>query len=359
MKKIMLTFSLLFCLSNILAQYKVYNQPLGIDVYNFPLKYMELEYIHSHTAFQSNNVMTIRKLKIKEVKSTTKSSGSSKNTQEHTKRYNQYGYIDYISSLKRYQKFNYINDTLLNEIIEVNKKDTSKIILRYEVNIPVNVKKFIKGKLVEEKRVELKNENRISMKIFKRNKFIPVTEMRYFYDSLTNKLIRTEYYKKNKLKTVWNYDCNQQGTIVDKKVESHTSCRWEEPLPNGQYVKINRYINKDGEILAKSYFTKDSIWFKSESFKNDTILINKSEQISDAYINSNRSKKDKLTNLYISLNDKEDLVRSKVNIYYSRNKANVWFNEYEYDKKGMIKKASSYWNGKVSNQSTYTISYFE
>jgi hypothetical protein len=301
----------------------------------------------------------VRDKKIKEITSTIIGTRKGTKNQYSTTTFNKFGFVTRKASEKLTQIYYYKNDTLLTKIDEVFKGDSSSLIIDYEGKIPVCFTKNVKGEKIEVKKLIYTNQLLVSEQIFLKKFNKPYNELKHFYDSITGKRIRTEYYKKDKLFKVWSYECSQEGKVVSNKVENNSYCKWNEPLANGGYLICSRVINNKKEQLNKMYFTKDSTWYKTERFQNDSILIGKSLKIGNIIENRNFTLKGKPTSSYVSISDTNDMERISIHTFFRTFGRTLYQRDFEYNNVGLVKRSSFSYNGKVESNTEYTITYFE
>lgn len=291
-------------------------------------------------------------------------------------------------------KINYFNDSLINQV--VTKKyngDTITYNYFYET---------IEGKLYYKGYETSKNQKIVRSKLITRNKAGKTTsnlqrfghklkhssETKSYY-SEDNQLVKTEYYYDNKLKSVYNYDCNAEGKKVeDKKIKTSDVCKWTEERRDGSYINYSRSTNEKKNYLSVSLYDKDSAFVYWKKYLNDSILVESRNYYHDTRIEVYRrfNDKQKLKNSYkyiydenrnvleyeyINYRRKHTYVQTKINSYNSDNllETNTRYGNhkkpytttYSYNSKGLIVKAIQKHGVKkptVSNL-TYEYTFFE
>ena len=117
----------------------------------------------------------------------------------------------------------------------------------------------------------------INEKIFYRNTSIPTYEWHYTYDE-NGRLKRNEFFKKGKLRSVWDYTCDREGKEVSKsKVDEKNICVITEHNNDGSYVKIVRTTDDKGRVVKnRSTYNSDSLLIARE-------IINRKGKIRHKY----------------------------------------------------------------------------
>ena len=93
--------------------------------------------------------------------------------------------------------------------------------------------------------------------------------MRYNYDG--NKVVNQRYTKNNKIVREWDFRCKPEGETEESKVKS-TVCEFSKENADGSYVKFERH-ERDGKLfLVKEFYTSDDALYKSQGYKNESML---------------------------------------------------------------------------------------
>lgn len=73
----------------------------------------------------------------------------------------------------------------------------------------------------------------------------------YSYDE-NGKPSITKYFKKNKLKYTWHYDCKAAGEL-EKSKDTSTVCTWDELDNNGNPISYKQTTNEKGQVIKAKY----------------------------------------------------------------------------------------------------------
>jgi hypothetical protein len=183
--------------------------------------------------------------------------------------------------------------------------------------------------------------------------------MKYYFDN-NNQLTKSERYVNGKLKNIWNYDCKPEGEIIKKKkIEEKSVCKWNENSSNGSYIIYNRTTDKEKTYLHKSYFTKDSVFYKSEQFLNDTIKVYEYEKNDFYTISKTFNKKGDLRYENIQLYTESKLLKSNYYTNYKRRKSTISERNYLYNNLNLISTSQYFFNKKMKYQTKFQYSFFE
>ncbi len=166
-----------------------------------------------------------------------------------------------------------------------------------------------------------------------------VTESRYYLDgsSQPSKVWKYEYYadgskktskmyKKGKLKSVWNYECKEEGEQARKHQDTVMVCKNESVDADGNRTVTTRRYNEKG-LPVKDVFV----------YSKDNKIIQTN------YYNT----KDELYYQFISSNDR----KKSVYRYFKKNKLYMYEEIYYNDKEQMLESAF-YYNDKLTRKTT-------
>ena len=354
MKKTILFLTLLTLKTTIFSQY--YQFQMNYSMYSIS---NNLEYGNS---VEDKKVIQYRiDHKIKERKSidVLKKGKIDKNPAIET--YNQAGRIISVKSKNYHFTTTYLNDTIVTQSRSIYKKDTTENIYEYDKwNKLKGYKSFRNGKIISELIITKNEAGIVTNRLNKFGKNLKhSSEMKYYLDA-DNKLTKSERYVNGKLKNVWNYDCKPEGEIVpNKKIDEKSVCKWNENSSNGSYIIYNRTTDKEKTYLHKSYFTKDSVFYKSEQFLNDTIKVYESEKNDFKSIYKTFSEKGKLRFETIQLYNEMKLLTSNYNIRYTLRKSIVSERNYSYNNQNLIATSNFFHNRKMNSQSKFEYTFFE
>lgn len=87
-------------------------------------------------------------------------------------------------------------------------------------------------------------------------------------------LIKNSYFKTDKLKKSWNYECKPEGALeASNKTEIVSSkCEYREESSDGSFTIYGRTLYQGIPYLTESKFTKDSVVYESNNYVRDSIL---------------------------------------------------------------------------------------
>lgn len=251
-------------------------------------------------------------------------------------------------SFKYEYKAEYLNDTLLTYTFRKTKNKIIESKMTYENGMLKTKEKFYQGK----KKFSQVNTYSTSKKILKSDVIDRKGKnrvMTYEYNTEGN-LIKTTFSINGKVKNVWNYDCKPQGQqIKPQKEESLSSrCEYREESNDGSYIIFTRTITKETPYLNEQKFTKDSILFESNYYRNDSILIHNWKK-DDSWEISTNYRKGKITYQYHNkYNNERKVVEYK---WSNRNKCKYQYKNI-YDKNGNLVERISFDNPRKLNPSS-------
>ncbi|MBI1837464.1 MAG: hypothetical protein HYR91_09395 [Flavobacteriia bacterium] len=299
--------------------------------------------------------------KIKEQKITfiNKKGKGSKN--QVLEKYNKMGRVIYQKS-KYYQVENqYLYDTLTIQSKQIIKNDTTLITYEYDQWNKLKISKTYKNGQIQNELLITKNSSGIITNRLNKygKKLKHSSEMKYYLDT-ENKLIKSERYLDNELKNVWNYECKPEGELVKNKNFTEKSiCKWNETSSDGGYIIFYRTTEYDRTYLNKSYYTKDSIYYKSEKFQNDTLLIQSYELNDFSKISKRYNLKNQKTSETIEILNKNKQTSSYYSIRYFKKKVHISEQIHTYNAQNLLISDIHYYNTKKNFESHYEYSYFE
>jgi hypothetical protein len=97
-----------------------------------------------------------------------------------------------------------------------------------------------------------------------------------YYEGASKKSI--VYNEKGKFKYEWNYDCKEEGELVNIKSKDKTTiCIKEEVDASGNTIMWNREFNEDGKLIkTKEVRSPDKLLVSKEIFNQEDRLLSKS-----------------------------------------------------------------------------------
>ncbi len=110
--------------------------------------------------------------------------------------------------------------------------------------------------------------------IFEKDKKTPVKKLAHTYYENGQKKTTT-YTEKGKIKYVWNFDCKDEGELLNvKNKNKSTICLKEEIDADGNRVLWERIFNEKGNLTKrKSVFSPDSTLIQVQTFNEDDRLL--------------------------------------------------------------------------------------
>ncbi len=318
--------------------------------------------IENGNNIEENNSIKYRienKIKEKKTIDVLKKERIDKDTSVET--YNKAGRIISIKSNNYQFLINYFNDTILISSKSIYKKDTTEYFYEYDTKgFLKNYKTIRNGKINSEVNITKNTAGKITNRLNRYGrKLKKSSEMKYYFDN-NNHLTKSERYVNGKLKNIWNYDCKPEGEIIkNKKIEEKSVCKWNENNSNGYYIVFHRTTDKEKSYLNKSYYTKDSIFYKSEQFLNDTIKVYEYEKNDFYTISKTFNKKGDLRYENIQLYTESKLLKSNYYTNYKRRKSTISERNYLYNNLNLISTSQYFFNKKMKYQTKFQYSFFE
>jgi hypothetical protein len=93
------------------------------------------------------------------------------------------------------------------------------------------------------------------------------------FEPLLERISKTTFLIDGEIKQIWNYECNEKGTIVDTKLERvNSECRFEQTNRDGSYSIFNRTIINGKVHLTETLFAADSTRIGYNTYHSDTVL---------------------------------------------------------------------------------------
>lgn len=279
--------------------------------------------------------------------------------------YNKKGRIIFVESvnkkgLKKELKVHYINDTLLSHYETKTKKETNKISFEYDnevrltnlLHIENGKKKFeiikvYEGKLLKESTsIEYRKRKQKSSKM-----------INTINDE--GRIIKTAYYKNDKLDRVWEYDCSEKGTEVKTKksqegVPSSSSCSWKQESSDGSYIHYFRTLNGKNINLFENHYNKDSVLVKRKTYNGEDRLMFERTYYDNHNVYFRYKKNGKVRSYSSETSDSEIGVISTSSVFYGLGKFHR-SSQKSYNDRGLLVEVAGNYNGKQSHSYiTYT-----
>lgn len=258
--------------------------------------------------------------------------------------FNEFGKIKEQHTSKYTLNVSYMADTLISNMAIKGKKERYTTI-HYSGTKKILKETFGPKKLLNRTVIQYNESDQVVFSSFTVKKTF---SMSYEYEG--KKLVKQRFMKNNKIIEEWSYQCTPEGESVEEKNLS-TVCNYVEESNDGSYINFNRNEEKGKVVLRKTYFTKDSIWYKSESFKNDTILIYSATK-SASTTQSNWYSKGKISSQQTITFDSEKRIISQENKRGKKLKTTS-YTQYNYNEKGMLVSESASFKGKKIREVKY------
>jgi len=157
----------------------------------------------------------------------------------------------------------------------------------------------------------------------------------------------TKFFKKEKLKYTWNYDCKPEG-IESKTQDTSTICSWNEEDANGNPIKWTKTTNEKGKVIkAKTVVNKGNnelLSYESWDIAGTPLLSN--IRTADKWTYTRYNKGEVNFQSTSNIDPKSGRILSNVRTFKRHPKLNST-TDYVYDDNGLILKEISYRNGKL------------
>lgn len=306
----------------------------------------------------SNNVKSCRKVKTNHKQDTISITNI---------KYNKKGRI--IASEKKGQRSRifeltatYSNDTLLsNYEIKTNKKNETVSFKYNEENRLIHLLHIKNG----EKRFEIN-------KVYQGKHLLESTSINYrkrkpkTYKTIntinkSGKIIKTAFYKNDKLERTWEYDCSDKGVEVKPKkseegVPTSSSCSWKAESNDGSYIFYYRTLNGKNIHLYESHYNKDSVLLKTNTFDEKDRLKFEAKYKKNHKVDLWYKPNGKIKRYYTEVSDPNLGVVATTSIFYGLGKSHNSV-EKSHNDSGLLVELVGYSNGKRS-KTNFTYSYF-
>ena len=148
-----------------------------------------------------------------------------------------------------------------------------------------------KGKVFG-KRMSYNIDNKISYtSIYKKDTVTPVKELLYEYHPEGSKK-KTTYKEKGKVKYVWEYECSEEGELLDANKKETKICISRETNLDGNEVVWTREFHKGELRKTKTINSKDGPWISIQYFDKDDVLVTEyTKNESGGQLTKSRNKK--------------------------------------------------------------------
>lgn len=259
--------------------------------------------------------------------------------------FNEFGKISEKQMPKSTLTINYTQDTLISSMAVTGKHERFTT-MRYLGTKKVLEETFGPKKLISRTVIQYNANDQL---IFSSVTAKKTYSMTYEYEG--EKLSNQRFMKSTKIIKEWDYQCKPEGQTIEEKNLS-TVCNYVEESNDGSYIKFTRSEEKGKVILTKVYYTKDSVWYKSESFKNDSILIHSSTKTATNYQYTNYDSKGKISSQNTMYYDNQNRL-IKTEYANGRKLKMTHANEYTYNDEGQLVAEKTFFKGKLLRQVSY------
>jgi hypothetical protein len=212
---------------------------------------------------------------------------------------------------------------------------------------------FAKDKLLNRLVVNYNDADDVVLSMFQTGRNLKNTYvMRYTYTD--DKISTQQFYKNNKIIKKWDFKCKPEGLEASSK-ELTNVCKYAEESNDGSYIEYVRRVEDKKVRLFKFYYRADSTNYRSEIYKNDSILIMQTEISETERHQTNFTDKGKVSMIYIAKFDQnhrpiETVYANKGNL----NKVSVTTTSYNND--GTVREKQYSYKGKMNSKYTYVYS---
>lgn len=175
------------------------------------------------------------------------------------------------------------------------------------------------------------------------------------------KVIKTAYYKNDKLKRTWEYDCSEKGVEAKPKkseeaVPSSSSCSWKAESSDGSYTFYHRTLNGKKIHLYESHYDKDSVLVNTKTYDEKDRLKYEVTYFKNHKVDLWYKSNGKVRRYYTEVSDPKVGVMATSSIYYGLVKTHNSVQK-THNEAGLLVELVGYSNGKRS-KTDMTYSYF-
>lgn len=190
--------------------------------------------------------------------------------------FNKNGMLVYVKNKSIGYQFNasYQDDSLIVYSSKKYPKKHFESKYTYEKGKIKNKMELKNGKLIRETLNQYTSAGKIlSSETHSKGK---IRKLIYEYNE-EGKLKKTSFTIDGKVKKIWNHECREKGEAIASIKEEIVSskCEYREESADGSYTVFVRTIQNGKTYLRESKYTKDSVLFEVNRYKNDTILFEK------------------------------------------------------------------------------------
>ncbi|MCH2229343.1 MAG: hypothetical protein MK105_03270 [Crocinitomicaceae bacterium] len=277
-----------------------------------------------------------------------KRSYKGKERSKYQVKFNESGDISEVNREDKNTFYHYNEGDLVQ--IQTTGKRSSQVNYAYN-NSNIELKEiYAKGKLTSRLLVNYDTDNNVELSMFQNGRKLKNTYvMKYAYEN--DKVRHQEFIKNNRILKQWDFKCKPEGEEKSSKNLTNI-CKFSEESNDGSYIEYVRRIQEKKERLYKYYYSKDSVMYKSETFKNDTILVASGAYSENEKISTQYTDKGKISYLWKTTYDSEH--RPIEQIYASKGKIDKGSKTVTvYNEDGTVKTKQYSYKGKLNSVFTY------
>jgi len=257
--------------------------------------------------------------------------------------------IGTITEANNYQ-FSYVDDSLLGTILVTGKNPA---LTRYQYDDGrVVQKEYYKDEKLKSRIVAQYNpEELISFSLLQTGLKLKHSYAMY-YDYSGAHLRSQKFFKNDRLLKKWDYTCEPEGKLVNKK-KLALICKYIEESNDGSYINYIRKIENGKPLLYSYSFTKDSVNYASICTRENGLIVWKSEHnlLERTIVNYEKNGDIKST-IKLKHNKNNQLVE-QIAIYGKRQKRRSKLIN-SYNEGGTLATSHSYYKEKMSYYRSYS-----
>lgn len=270
------------------------------------------------------------------------------------KTYNSLGKTMFSQGNKWSVNYTYENDSL--EINRVNKyKKTVYETKSAHANGKVtSVSNYKNGKLTSATTIQYNAQQKATESSMKIGRKTYVIQHTYGAD---NKLSKTVYLAKGKVKKEWIYECKPEGQIVASKTEALSSfCTYQSESADGSYSTFTRSLREGKPYLYKQTYNKDSVLTSSQTYLKDSLLIWQSEKDGNMETVTAYKESGKLIYKQITVSDAAGNMLSR-EYFHGKTPRTSYKTTFELNADGTTKVQRQFHKGKLIRTTNYMYSF--
>jgi hypothetical protein len=299
-------------------------------------------HLHNYLEFLQNRKQKMEHKKV----ITTRKVGNKSYKTSYT--FNELGKVTKVEGKDYTHSFSYINDSLISAIDFVSKKGTRRTEIKYVDNKKVLEETFEDGRLLSRIVIQYDDQDRV---IFSSIDAKNTYSMAYTYGD--KKLSWQRFMKNDKVLKEWDYSCKTEGSLVaDKNQES--ICNYTQESNDGSRIEFSRRAQNGTVYLYKDYFNASSKKVKSEVYRDEKILVSRTEinELTKANeTNYYNEKGEILDKSMAKIDDRGNMVEFVKFRIGKEHKAQKTTNKY--NEQNELIESAYYFKGKLTSQNVY------